>query len=74
MFPDCTKQYAKKFIYYMKQMSLGYSMVGKFSWKILVPGVPVTTSVGFLGLSNVSLIETEGHYIIFDTGHYGIRD
>jgi glyoxylase-like metal-dependent hydrolase (beta-lactamase superfamily II) len=49
-------------------------MAGKFSWKILVPGIPVTTSVGFLGLSNVSLIETEGHYIIFDTGHYGIRD
>lgn len=43
-------------------------------WRILVPGVPLYTDLGFLGLCNVSLIEADGEYVIFDTGHYGIRE
>ncbi|WP_338602602.1 MBL fold metallo-hydrolase [Sulfolobus tengchongensis] len=44
------------------------------SWRILVPGVPIYTNLGFVGFCNVILIETEGKYIIYDPGHFGNKE
>ncbi len=43
-------------------------------WEILLPGMPITTNLGFLGLCNVVLIRIDDKYMIFDPGHYGNRE
>ncbi|WP_054842009.1 MBL fold metallo-hydrolase [Vulcanisaeta distributa] len=43
-------------------------------WEILLPGIPITTNLGFLGLCNVVLISLDDEYVIFDPGHYGNRE
>lgn len=41
--------------------------------RILLPGYPIKGSRGYLGWSNVILLEDEGKRILFDTGSYGDR-
>ncbi|MFW2366492.1 MAG: MBL fold metallo-hydrolase [Desulforhopalus sp.] len=43
------------------------------SWKILLAGIPITSSRGALGWSTVALIQTGGHNLLVDTGSYGDR-
>ncbi|QGA55404.1 MBL fold metallo-hydrolase [Sulfolobus sp. E5-1-F] len=44
------------------------------SWKILVNGVPVFTSLGFVGFCNVILINADDKYLIYDPGHFGNKE
>ncbi|MFP3262572.1 MAG: MBL fold metallo-hydrolase [Nitrososphaeria archaeon] len=43
-------------------------------WEIILPGMPVVTNVGFLGLCNVVLINLDAKMAIFDPGNYGSRE
>lgn len=43
------------------------------SWRILLPGVPITSSRGALGWSTVALIQNGQHNMLVDTGSYGDR-
>ncbi|BDR91462.1 MBL fold metallo-hydrolase [Vulcanisaeta souniana] len=43
-------------------------------WEILLPGIPLITNLGFLGLCNVILIKIDDKYMVFDPGHYGNRE
>ncbi|GAB6946041.1 hypothetical protein JCM16161A_01710 [Vulcanisaeta sp. JCM 16161] len=43
-------------------------------WEILLPGVPITTNLGFLGLCSIVLMRLDDKYVIFDPGHYGNRE
>lgn len=45
----------------------------KERWKVLLPGMPVTSSRGALGWCSVSLIHDAGRHILVDTGSYGDR-
>ncbi|QXJ31026.1 MBL fold metallo-hydrolase [Saccharolobus shibatae] len=44
------------------------------SWKILVNGAPIYTSLGFVGFCNVTLIEADDSYLIYDPGHFGNKE
>ncbi|MEM0227061.1 MAG: MBL fold metallo-hydrolase [Thermofilaceae archaeon] len=44
------------------------------TWKILVPGIPAYTNLGFLGFCNIVLIESDGRYGIYDPGHFGNKE
>ncbi|MEM0118350.1 MAG: MBL fold metallo-hydrolase [Conexivisphaerales archaeon] len=48
-----------------------------FQWRILLPGIPASSSRGFLGWCSVALLKfksTKGsQYALFDTGHVGDR-
>ena len=43
------------------------------SWRILLPGIPITSSRGALGWSTVALVQTGQHNMLVDTGSYGDR-
>ncbi|WP_291999228.1 MBL fold metallo-hydrolase [Caldivirga sp.] len=43
-------------------------------FEILVPSIPIYTSVGFVGFCNVSLVEVDGKYVVIDPGHFGNRE
>jgi glyoxylase-like metal-dependent hydrolase (beta-lactamase superfamily II) len=43
-------------------------------FSIIVPGLPAYMSLGFLGFCNVTLIEADSRYLIFDPGHFGNRE
>jgi glyoxylase-like metal-dependent hydrolase (beta-lactamase superfamily II) len=45
----------------------------KWSYQILMPGIPVSSPRGALGWCNVVLITSDGRNILFDTGSYGDR-
>lgn len=44
------------------------------TWKVLLPGVPLYTNLGFLGFCNVSLIQSDGKNLIYDPGHFGNKE
>lgn len=43
------------------------------SWKILLAGIPITSSRGALGWSTVALVQSGSHNLLVDTGSYGDR-
>ena len=43
------------------------------SWRLLLPGLPVTSTRGALGWSSVTLVQSKEHNILVDTGSYGDR-
>lgn len=44
------------------------------NWKILVNGVPIYTSLGFVGFCNIVLMDIDDKYLIYDPGHFGNRE
>jgi N-acyl homoserine lactone hydrolase len=42
-------------------------------WKVLLPGIPVSSDRGALGWCSVSLLRLEGRLVLVDTGSYGDR-
>ena len=50
-------------------------MGAQSDWRVLLPGVPATSSRGFLGWCNVSLLKlsSRNEYALFDTGNNGDR-
>jgi glyoxylase-like metal-dependent hydrolase (beta-lactamase superfamily II) len=50
-------------------------MYSKSDWKVLLLGIPASSSRGFLGWCNVSLIKfsSKNEYALFDTGNNGDR-
>ncbi|MBN1828991.1 MAG: MBL fold metallo-hydrolase [Deltaproteobacteria bacterium] len=47
--------------------------MSKFSYRVLLPGVPASSTRGSLGWCTVSIIEYDNIKILFDTGSYGDR-
>ncbi len=45
----------------------------QLKWSVVLPGIPVSSNRGALGWSSVTLIESENHRILVDTGSYGDR-
>jgi glyoxylase-like metal-dependent hydrolase (beta-lactamase superfamily II) len=43
------------------------------SWRIVLPGIPITSSRGALGWSTVTLVQTGEYNLLVDTGSYGDR-
>ncbi len=43
------------------------------NWKILLPGIPVTSTRGALGWCSVTLLRSSGRVMLVDTGSYGDR-
>jgi len=41
---------------------------------IVIPGIPFKTNYGGLGYCTISLIKDGGDVVLFDTGHYAVRE